>query len=279
MTRIMLGFCIFAAACSGASGSPTAPSGVVGVTGIQAQGSGSANVEVTFTKWIDPAFPTSRASPAAMSPVTLPQQCSEERRSTMATSLISQARYEVIASNPARAFTVLIEGKQNNQTQKAVLNGTVIDGWLTGARVHVTFDVVGRPPNSTRASALRELSGSSRVLPIKPTSRRGAITASRVINAMPACCRQPSKTTGFRARRCGVYARAPAPAGRQYNCAVITRGIREFVARDRAAVREQGCVLGCPHRPSWTAGGLPGGRGTLAASAAERAVVAGRGQP
>ena len=26
--------------------------------------------------------------------------------------------------------------------------------------------------------------------------------------------------------------------GRQYNCAVITRGIREFVARDWAAVRE-----------------------------------------
>ena len=41
-----------------------------------------------------------------------------------------------------------------------------------------------------------------------------------------------------RAQRSGVYLRGPAPASRPYNCAVITRGIREFVARDWAAVRE-----------------------------------------
>ena len=38
--------------------------------------------------------------------------------------------------------------RTNNETQTAVLNGTVIEGWLVGAQVHVTFDVI-RPPAGT----------------------------------------------------------------------------------------------------------------------------------
>ena len=34
------------------------------------------------------------------------------------------------------------KGRTNNPTQKAVLNGTVIAGWLVGAQVQVTFDVI-----------------------------------------------------------------------------------------------------------------------------------------
>jgi hypothetical protein len=44
-------------------------------------------------------------------------------------------------ANPAHSFVAQIEG-QNNQTQQAVLNGTVISGWLAGARVHVTYDII-----------------------------------------------------------------------------------------------------------------------------------------
>ena len=53
-----------------------------------------------------------------------------------------EARYEVTGADPAHSFVAHIEGKQNNPTQKAVLNGTVIAGWLVGAQVHVTFDVI-----------------------------------------------------------------------------------------------------------------------------------------
>ena len=70
MRQTMLGFCIFAAACSTQPGSPIAPSSGAGVIGAQPQvkdgagvagtqqraNSGAANVEVTFTKWI-PTFP------------------------------------------------------------------------------------------------------------------------------------------------------------------------------------------------------------------------------
>jgi hypothetical protein len=59
-----------------------------------------------------------------------------------------EARYEVTGADPAHSFVAHIDGKTNNPTQKAVLNGTVIAGWLAGARVHVTFDVIV-PPTGT----------------------------------------------------------------------------------------------------------------------------------
>src|SRR4026207_828159 len=55
MKYAILGFCLFAVACS-QSLSPSAPS-VAGGGSAQTQAKGGANVEVTFTKWV-PAFPT-----------------------------------------------------------------------------------------------------------------------------------------------------------------------------------------------------------------------------
>ena len=46
------------------------------------------------------------------------------------------------ADSPEDSFKALIEGKLNNQTRKAVLNGTVIEGRLAGAQVQVVFDVI-----------------------------------------------------------------------------------------------------------------------------------------
>jgi hypothetical protein len=140
MRHAFIGLCIFTAACSGQTFSPTSPSGVAGV-GAQTQASGGAPVEVTFTKWIT-AFP-------AMAGVT-----GGDVKGTFAGTILSidpfdngtivelEARYEVTADNPVHSFVAHIEGKQNNPTQKAVLNGTVIAGWLVGAQVQVTFDVI-----------------------------------------------------------------------------------------------------------------------------------------
>lgn len=163
----MLGVCMFAAACSNPTGSPTAPSSVPGATGAQAQANGGANVEVTFTKWIDPSFPNF----AGVSLVRLPD--GGEVPGAFAATVLSrtpfdngnivqlEARYEVIADEPARSFAVVIEGKQNNQTRSAVLNGTVVEGWLIGARVHVTFDVIEPCPAFQKS---RCFSGTIRVL-------------------------------------------------------------------------------------------------------------------
>jgi hypothetical protein len=50
------------------------------------------------------------------------------------------ALYEIQAGD--RSFTALVHGGQNNGTRKAILDGIVVDGWRTGAAVHVNYDVV-----------------------------------------------------------------------------------------------------------------------------------------
>jgi hypothetical protein len=76
-----------------------------------------------------------------------------------------RAKYEVIADDAQRSFVAEIEGKQNNQTRSAVLNGSVVEGWLTGARVHVTFDVIQPCPqfaqNVCFTGIIRVLAGSA----------------------------------------------------------------------------------------------------------------------
>ena len=49
------------------------------------------------------------------------------------------ARYEVITGD--HSSTAVIHGNQNNQTGAYVLNGPITWGWLTGAQMHVEFDI------------------------------------------------------------------------------------------------------------------------------------------
>ena len=50
-----------------------------------------------------------------------------------------QAEYRVRDPSGSHSFTALIQGTQNLETLKAVLNGVITGGWMVGARVHVTF--------------------------------------------------------------------------------------------------------------------------------------------
>jgi hypothetical protein len=148
MRQLMLGLCLFAAACSDPGG-PTAPSALGEAAGAQAQATtgvssaaSSAAINVTFAKWIDGAFPNFTGVAGGDVPGAFAATVLERTPSDNGNLIHLRARYEVIATNPAHAFTAEIEGNQNNQTQSAVLNGRVVEGWLTGARAHVTFDVV-----------------------------------------------------------------------------------------------------------------------------------------
>jgi hypothetical protein len=161
---MMLGLCIFAVACNSSTGSPTTPSSVVGVTEAQVQASGGPPVEVTFTKWIDPMLGFPSFTGVAGGDVPGDFVATVLSRNPFDNGIIVQleARYEVIADDPTRSFVVVIEGKQNQQTQSAVLNGTVVEGWLTGARAHVTFDVISPCPQFNQSVCF---AGTIRVLP------------------------------------------------------------------------------------------------------------------
>ena len=147
MRHAFIGLCIFTAACSGQPLSPTSPSGVAGVAGAQPQANGGANVEVTFTKWVT-AYPAMAGGTGGDVPGTFAGAILRRDPFDNGTIVQLEARYEVTGADPAHSFVAHIEGQENLQTQKAVLNGAVIAGWLAGAQVQVTFDVVV-PPTGT----------------------------------------------------------------------------------------------------------------------------------
>ena len=140
MRYAFIGLCIFTAACSGQSFSPTSASGVAG-GGAQTQASGGAPVEVTFTKWVT-AFPAMAGVTGGDVPGHFTGTVLSRDPFDNGTIVQLEARYEVTADDPAHSFVAQIEGTQNNPTQEAVLNGTVISGWLSGAQVHVTYDII-----------------------------------------------------------------------------------------------------------------------------------------
>ena len=146
MRHALIGLCIFTAACSGQTFSPTSPSGVGGVASAQTQANGGANVEVTFTKWVHRLSDDDRSDGRR-------RAWHVRRRSSQARSVRQwhhrSARSPVWRSPaPIRRTrsSRISKGKTNTPTQKAVLNGTVIAGWLAGAQVQVTFDVI--PPTA-----------------------------------------------------------------------------------------------------------------------------------
>ena len=154
MRHAFIGLCIFTAACSGQPFSPTSPSGVAGVAAAQTQANGGANVEVTFTKW-STGFPALAGVTGGDVPGTFAGAVLSRDPFENGTIVQLEARYEVTGADPAHSFVAHIEGKQNNATQQAVLNGTVIAGWLVGAQVHVTFDVIVPAPGDFAACPRR----------------------------------------------------------------------------------------------------------------------------
>ena len=144
MRHAFIGLCIFTAACSGQPFSATSPSGVAGV-GAQTQASGGDPIEVTFTKWVT-AFPALAGVTGGDAPGTFAGTVLSRDPFDNGTIVQLEARYEVTGADPAHSFVAHIEGKQNNETQEAVFNGTIIEGWLLGAQVHVTYDRIAPCP-------------------------------------------------------------------------------------------------------------------------------------
>jgi hypothetical protein len=147
MKYAVIGLCLFAAACSSQPLSPSAP---VGSANALANVSGAAPVEVTVTKWV-PAFPTLAGVTGGDVPGTFAGAVLSRDPFDNGNIVQLEARYEVIGQDPAHSFVAHIEGKQNNETQEAVFNGTIIEGWMLGAQVHVTYDRIAPCPAFEKA--------------------------------------------------------------------------------------------------------------------------------
>ena len=145
MKHAFIGLCMFTVACSGQSLSPTSPSAGLNA---QTEARGGPPVEVTFTKWVT-AFPSMAGITGGDAVGTFAGTVLSRDPFDNGTIVQLEAEYRVIAANPAHSFVARIEGAQNNQTLHAVLNGTVVEGWLVGAQVQATFDVIVPPAGTS----------------------------------------------------------------------------------------------------------------------------------
>jgi len=146
---IGIGIGIFTTACSGQPFSPASPS-VVASRGALTQAGGGSPVDVTFTKWgTGISLPTHTGFAGGDVPGTFAGTVLSRTPFDNGTIVQLEARYEVTADSPEHSFTAQIEGTLNNQTRQAVLNGTVVEGWLIGARVQVTFHVLVPAPGTS----------------------------------------------------------------------------------------------------------------------------------
>jgi hypothetical protein len=99
------------------------------------------HIEVSFTKWFT-TFPSMTGFTGGDVPGTFAGQVLSVSPFDNGVIVQLQARYEVTDPSGNRSFKAIIEGKQNNQTGTAVLNGVITEGFLIGSHVHVTFQVI-----------------------------------------------------------------------------------------------------------------------------------------
>jgi len=131
--------------------------------GLQGTSQNHQRFEVTFTKWITGMTPsgtllmpgyTGGDAVGDFAGEVLNRKVSADGRTTML-----QPIYEVRAGD--RSFTALILGGQNS-TGLGLLDGVILEGWRTGARVHVEFQ---KTTDCYRAPAGVCFQGTIRILP------------------------------------------------------------------------------------------------------------------
>lgn len=124
-------------------------------------------VDITFTKWVT-ASPlmegvTGGDVPGEFVGEIFERQVSQRQAETCylpapncGRVIRLEALYEVQAGN--RSFVALIRGGTSGDTGAAQLDGTVLFGWRTGARVHVEFQTM-RPASPTDSACVAAPAG------------------------------------------------------------------------------------------------------------------------
>lgn len=134
---------LVAAGCSGSDA--TNPSGYdmqPGFSSSEDQSSSEARAfKVTFEKWFT-TYPTMTGNTSygagTFAGTILLRTLSPD-------GVIVHLRALYMVTDPSgrdHSFTALIEGDENLNTSRAVLNGVVTEGWMTGAPVRVTFRII-----------------------------------------------------------------------------------------------------------------------------------------
>jgi hypothetical protein len=100
-------------------------------------------VEISFTKWVTTAPHMAGFVGGDVAARDFAGEVLEAHAST-STSFPAILRLEAIYDIQAgkRSFTALIHGGENLDTGLGILDGVILSGWRTGARVHVQFQAL-----------------------------------------------------------------------------------------------------------------------------------------
>jgi hypothetical protein len=138
-----LGLMLAVAVIGGVAGASQARSG-----GAQAEAS-APGVELTYTKWFAPGFPNMAGFVGG--DITGSFGGAVIQRILTGHLVQLDAVYIVVAPDPTESFTARIEGVYDSDTNKAALDGRVVDGYLKRAHVHAEFAAIRctQAPNGT----------------------------------------------------------------------------------------------------------------------------------
>jgi hypothetical protein len=129
-------------------------------------------VDVTFTKWVVPTPPPQPPPAPQPAGATLAGVTGGDIAGTFVGEVLwgqtsqnghvrgLEAMYEVYATDEDKSFSALIRGGQDQVGGLGQLDGVILAGWRTGARVHVVFqrypitdaacvDAAGAPASAT----------------------------------------------------------------------------------------------------------------------------------
>ena len=144
MSRIAFSLlAILAVGCGGRDAtSPASHDAQPAVRPVPSQSAAQARVvQIDFTKWIT-------TSPAMAGNTEYGDGTFAGRilsRTAFDNGVIVQLQARYVVTDPSGAghsFTAIIQGTENLVTSEAVLNGVITEGWMIGAQVHVTFQVI-----------------------------------------------------------------------------------------------------------------------------------------
>ena len=130
--KLLMASAIIASGVSTACSDTTAPRNEA-----RAVNASAAPVELTFTKWFT-TFPAMTGN-TSFGAGTYAGTILERTAFDNGVIVKLQALYRVTDPSGSHSFAALIQGTQNIETATAVLNGVITEGWMVGARVHVTF--------------------------------------------------------------------------------------------------------------------------------------------
>ena len=134
--KLLMASAIIASGVSTACSDTTAPRNEASAVNASA-----APVELTFTKWFT-TYPAMTGNIPSYGDGTFAGTILKRTAFPNGVVVQLEALYQVTDPSGANSFTAHIEGTENLQTLKAVLNGVVTEGAMVGSRVHVEFQVI-----------------------------------------------------------------------------------------------------------------------------------------